>query len=272
MKIGPGTARIAAQWRYPVKSMRGEEVDQARISLAGMKGDRAYAILDAEDGKVASAKNPRKWPIMFDCAARYIKQPDDVTPGTVEIDLGDGRTTTSADSGLDETFSSLFRRPVRFAAQPPTQPQFECDISEAEGTSSETEIVTVDMPKGTFFDSCVLHMLTTATLRHLESLYPEGSFDVRRFRPNLVIEAGEDQPGFVENAWIGHTLVVGDEVRLKVVEPCTRCIMTTLPQGDLPKDAGILRTVARHNSSAVGVRMAVLQGGTVKRGDPVRVE
>jgi uncharacterized protein YcbX len=76
---------------------------------------------------------------------------------------------------------------------------------------------------------------------------------------------------FVENAWIGHTLAIGDEVRLDITGPAPRCVMTTLSQGNLPKDAGILRTAAQHNGVNVGVYASVVQGGTVRRGDPIRL-
>jgi len=106
-------------------------------------------------------------------------------------------------------------------------------------------------------------------IEHLRALYPGGRFEVRRFRPNIVVATGPDQQGFVENDWIGHTLAVGDEVRLRITGPCPRCVMTTLSQGDLPKDPGILRAAAQHNDANVGVYADVIAGGTTRRGDPV---
>ena len=267
MKLSPDAARVAAQWRYPVKSMLGEEIESAQIGPLGILGDRAFAILDAEDGKVASAKNPRKWPAIFNFRSYYSEEPDQGMPGVVAIESKDGQKTTNTDERLDATLSALFARPVRLAAQPPMRPQFEC-VSEPEAGQSDTAVRTVDMPEGTFFDSCVLHLLTTATLRRVAGLYPDGDFDVRRFRPNLVIDTG-DAEGFVENDWIGQTISVGSGVRLKVIEPCRRCIMTTLPQGELPKDVGILRTVVQSNSASLGVRCAVEQGGVVHKGDAI---
>jgi uncharacterized protein YcbX len=114
--------------------------------------------------------------------------------------------------------------------------------------------------------------LTTATIDRLRELYPQGRFEVRRFRPNLVIEPSTAEKGFVEDGCIGRTLVIGEEVRLSITSPCPRCVMTTLPQGDLPRDPGILRTAARHNQVNVGVYAAVLGGGVVRRGDPVVLE
>jgi uncharacterized protein len=83
--------------------------------------------------------------------------------------------------------------------------------------------------------------------------YPQGRFEARRFRPNIVISTGSADARFVENDWIGREVVIGETVRLAITEPCPRCVMITLPQGDLPKDSGILRTAAQHNGVNVGV-------------------
>jgi uncharacterized protein YcbX len=116
----------------------------------------------------------------------------------------------------------------------------------------------------------MVHLLTTATLDHLHEFYPQGRFEVRRFRPNIVVQPSVK--GFAENDWVGHTLAIGPAVRLKITRPCGRCVMTTLAQGDLPKDPGILRTVAQHNRVSVGVYAQVTRGGTIRRGDPVVLE
>ena len=99
------------------------------------------------------------------------------------------------------------------------------------------------LPEGTFFDIGLVHLLTTTTLDRLREL-PAGRFEVRRFRPNGATRTLR---------WIGHTLAIGDEVRLHITEHCSRCVMTTLAQGDLPKDVGILRTAAKHNGVHVGL-------------------
>jgi uncharacterized protein YcbX len=141
-----------------------------------------------------------------------------------------------------------------------------------EGLEYRDTVTDFGLPEGTFFDCAVVHLLTTATLDRLRGLYPQGRFEVRRFRPNIVVETANGGTEFVENAWIGHVLAIGDAVRLSITGPCPRCVMTTLPQDDLPRDAGILRTAARHNRAHVGVYASVVQGGTVRRGDAVRLE
>jgi uncharacterized protein YcbX len=114
--------------------------------------------------------------------------------------------------------------------------------------------------------------VTTATLDRLGSVAPASRFDVRRFRPNLVIELPEGTPGFVENAWVDQTLAIGNEVRLVVIGLTARCVMTTLSQDDLPKDPHVLRTIVEQNGGNVGVYAAVARGGKLRLGDAVGIE
>jgi uncharacterized protein YcbX len=114
--------------------------------------------------------------------------------------------------------------------------------------------------------------LTTATLDRLRELYPQGRFEARRFRPNIVVASTDGATGFVEDAWIGQTVRIGDEVQLGITGPCPRCVMTTLAQADLPKDSRILRTAAQHNQVNVGVYASALRGGRVRRGDAVSLQ
>src|SRR5918995_4290057 len=116
-----------------------------------------------------------------------------------------------------------------------------------EGLDYRDTVTDFALPEGTFFDCATVHVLTTATLNRLRELYPQGQFEVRRFRPNIVLQTADGTAGFVENDWIGRTLALGDAVRLRITRPCPRCVMTTLSQADLPKDLGILRTAAQHN-------------------------
>jgi len=140
-----------------------------------------------------------------------------------------------------------------------------------EGLDHRDTVTEFTLPEGTFFDCATVHLLTTATLDRLRELYPQGRFEVRRFRPNIVVQLASGETSFAENAWVGHTLSIGDEVSLGITGPCGRCVMTTLAQGDLSKDPGILRTAAQHNQVNVGVYAAVMRGGTIRRGEPVRI-
>ena len=116
-----------------------------------------------------------------------------------------------------------------------------------------------------------VHLITTATLDQYREINPRTRFEARRFRPNIVIELPPEEKGFVENSWVDRILVIGD-VRLRVFRACPRCVMTTLPQGDLPRDLQVLRTVVESNKGYAGVRANVLQTGVLRRGDAVRLE
>jgi len=265
---------VAALWRYPVKSMMGEELNSSEVTDRGLLGDRQFAVVDRATGKVGGAKNPRKWGDFFDFRAAYAEPPRaGATMSAVRIMLPDGTGVTTGQGDLDQVLSRAFGREVALEearsgdkSQGATAEEYWPDMA---GLDYRDTVTDFEMPAGTFFDIAVVHLLTTATIDHLRALYPQGRFEARRFRPNIVISVPGDDQGFAENDWVGRTLTIGGSVRLAVTEPCPRCVMITLPQGDLPKDSGILRTAAQHNGVNVGVYASVVSGGTIRRGDPV---
>jgi uncharacterized protein len=277
---------VASLWRYPVKSMIGEELDDVDVDDRGLLGDRCYALVDHADGKVASAKNPRKWPRMFEFRATFVSPPRrEATMPPVLVTFPDGQVHRSDDTAVDRLFSEVLGRDVGLEAAErgqrevvessspnPWAPRAEEYWPDIEGLDYRNTVTDFDLPEGTFFDCAVVHVVTTATLERLHQLYPQGRFDVRRFRPNVVVDTPATGDDFPENAWVGRTLRLGDGVRLHVDGPCARCVMTTLAQADLPKDSGILRTAARHNGVNVGVYASVLGGGRVVRGNAVTLE
>ena len=259
---------VVSLWRYPVKSMMGEELNATEVTERGLLGDRAYALVDSSDGKVATAKNPRKWPRLFDFRANFIepaRAAGKVPP--VRIALPDGTTVTSDQDDLNQILSKAVNREVTLRAAQRGEVNAEEYWPDMEGLDHRDTVTDFTLPEGTFFDCASVHLLTTATLDRLRELYPKGHFAVRRFRPNIVVEPAPGENSFVENAWIGHMLAIGDEVRLSITGPCGRCVMTTLAQGELPKDSGILRTAVQHNRGNVGLYAAVVRGGTIRRGD-----
>lgn len=263
---------VVSLWRYPVKSMLGEELNSAEITERGLLGDRVYGLLDPSNGKVVSYKNPKKWPKLFDFRATFVQPPgrgEKIPP--VRITLPDGNTVTSEQSELGRILSKVLGREVSFAAVAPKAPSLEEFWPDIEGLAHREKVTDELMAAETFFDCATVHLLTTATIDRLRELYPQGRFEVRRFRPNIVVAPVSGPKDFVENAWVGQTIVIGSQVRLRIAGPCPRCVMTTLPQADLPNDPGILRTAAQHNGANVGVYAAVLQGGTIHRGDAVKL-
>jgi uncharacterized protein len=281
----PNRCHIASLWRYPVKSMLGEEVYTAEVTERGVVGGRAFALLDVETGKVASAKHPLKWGRLFDCRAESVRGADSGS-ARVRITLPDGSQLETGQEDADRLLSEAFGRTVRLETAAPEAPSFEEYWPDIDGLAHRETVTEEDLalgaPAGTFFDYAPIHLVTTATLAQLAQVQPESRFDLRRFRPNMMVAAGDGEAGFVENDWLGRVLAIGDEVRLRVTDPCPRCVMTTLAQGDLPRDPGVLRAAAQHNRvgvpaleaelPSVGVYATVLQGGCVRRGDAVRLD
>lgn len=276
---------IGTIWRYPVKSMRGEAIGTAAITERGLPGDRAYALIDRTTGKVASAKLPRLWARLLACQASITALTDGPTAPLIQITLPDGQMIITGRDDMDNALSATLGREVTLSGIAPTNAEIERYWPDIEGLALREAVTSGQIgrgaPAGTFFDFAPLHLLTTATLAQLNALYPAGRFDARRFRPNLVITLTDDAAGFAENAWVGRTLLIGDEVRLRITDPSPRCVVTTLPQGDLPQDLGILRTIAAHNRPAIptlggatvpsaGVYGVVERGGLIRRGDGIR--
>jgi uncharacterized protein YcbX len=262
-----------ALWRYPVKSMMGEELNATEVTARGLVGDRRFAVVDTSTGKVAGAKNPRKWGNFFDYRAAYVEPPRAGSSAVVRLTLPDGTIVMSDQPDLPQILSKALGRDVSFAEAPHNGESSAARAEEywpdMDGLDHRDTVTDWELPAGTFFDLATVHLLTIATIDRLRELYPQGRFEVRRFRPNIVVATPPEAKGFVENDWVGHTIAIGDEVRLRVTDPCPRCVMTTLAQGDLPKDPGILRTAAQHNQANVGVYAEVIAGGTIRRGDAV---
>lgn len=261
-------ATVVALWRYPVKSMMGERLHAVEVTDRGLLGDRRRALVDRETGKVASAKFPRKWPTLFAHRATYLEQLTDANAlPAVRITLPDGRLVRSDDADVDRILSADLGREVTLDQSAPAAPSLEEYWPDMEGLDHRDALTDETMAPGTFFDSGIVHLLTTTTLDRLGQLYPEGRFDVRRFRPNVVLAHTYGQTGFVEDAWVGQTVAIGDEIQLRITKPCLRCVMITLEQDDLPRDPGILRAAAQHNDVRVGVYATVERGGLVRTGD-----
>ena len=263
---------IAAIHRYPVKSMMGEELNATRVSARGVLGDRVFSIADPETGKVASAKNPSKWPGLFSYRAAYTVPFDEKGLPPARITLPDGSTVLTEDNQIEKKLSASLGKPVKFLAGPLGSGTLEEYWPDIDGLARRDVVTDEAMPPGTFFDCAAVHFLTTATLNSLRGSYPDGRFETRRFRPNFVIETPPEVKGYPENDWDEKILAIGEEVKIKITGPCGRCVMTTLAQGDLPRDTGILKAAAQNNKARVGAYASVMQGGTVRAGDKVTME
>lgn len=260
---------IAAINRYPVKSMMGEELNAVLVTGAGLAGDRAYALVDG-DGHIGTAKIQRKWAPLFRSRARYLAEPNgDLEPA--EVTLPDGARLMTDAPGIEDRLSELLGFGAKLITDKPPDLKLESAPIQSPFDVEAGQTVDFPVPNG-FFDLGSLHLLTTATLDALRSANPAVRFEPRRFRPNFVVQTPPDVTGFAENDWPGKTIAIGDDVRIRVMMPTIRCVVTTVAQDDLPSEPDVLRTAAKSNSSNVGVYAMVTQGGLVRRGDEVWVE
>lgn len=294
-KVLKGT--VTGLWRFPVKSMGGEQLEEAELTEAGILGDRAYALIEKDTGKVVSAKSVKSFPDLFQFKAAFVEPPRrGCALPPVLITFPDGTLLRSDSDDADEVLSAHFGRAVTLGQTAPddyTIDQYHSDIEGADPFGRKDEVVEQKLgaalftelgmespvPAGSFFDVFPLSILTTSTLAQLKEHQPESQFDERRFRMNVIVETEES--GFIENNWIGQDLTLGDSVALKVAMPGPRCIMTILEQDDLPRDPAILKTLVNHNRIQVGdlgkfpcagVYAVVLASGSVRLGDSVSLD
>jgi uncharacterized protein len=280
---------VVELWRYPVKSMQGEQIATTSVDARGLLGDRRYAVLEVATGHVASAKHPAKWARLFGCHAAYAEARVAGAPlPPVRITLPDGATIRSDDPDVDAVLSRAVGREIRLVRTAPSTPTREANRAPVDADPGDEVIrqepLALAAPAGTFFDYAPVHLLATSTLARLQALQPGSAWDARRFRPNIVIAPLDGEAAFVENDWLGHALALGDGPRLDLIDPTPRCVVTTLAQHDLPRDPEILRTLARHNNVAsltlrpgavlpavLGVYGRVTSDGPLRQGDPARL-
>ena len=234
---------VASIHRFPVKSMQGDTPASVEVDADGIVGDRTWALRDVETDKLVSAKRPRLWRSMLDCSATG-------TGDEVEVTLPDGSAFGITDAALAPALSSFLGRDVAVeAATGAQQGVYASDWPEIDGLTLAGEI---DFPtnltgEGTsFIDVGVLHILTTSSLDTLAKAAPEATVDVRRFRPSILFETPE-LDGFPENDWAGRSFAVGDAV-ITIGDPAPRCIMTTVEQGDLPREPEVLQACLLYTS------------------------
>jgi uncharacterized protein YcbX len=285
MTVSEDIGTVAALWRFPVKSMGGEQLSSVKMIERGVLGDRAYGLIDKDTGRVASAKSVKLFPNVLDCKATFVEEPatgGDLPP--VQILFPDGTSVRSDSGDVDQVLSAYFKRNVTLERAAPEDftidsyhPDKDTVVAQKLGSALFAELG-VDSPvlAGSFFDLFPLSVMTLSTLARLEEVRPQSHFDQRRFRMNVIVKT--ERTGFVENSWVGRALALGEGARINVTVPDPRCVMLTVAQDGLPKDTEILRTLAIHNKVQVatlgqfpcaGVYAVVATPGTVRIGDRV---
>jgi len=269
--------------RYAVKSMGPQEINQSIITEHGILGDRAYAVIDQATNKIGSAKMPKKWGALLGLSSAYAVEPHDGQPlPPVQINWPDGSSVLSSAEDLDVRLSETIGRSVRLTTDKPDEVSLErMDPLAAEETIADIGEI---MMEGRFSDYAAIHMLTNASIAQLSRLKPNTDFNPGRFRPNLVIQTKEGLSGFVENDWVGKTVHIGNDVRVRISDPTPRCLIPTQPQhGGITKDMNVVSAVLEHNKlpvpileneelPCVGVYGFISETGGIRTGDKVMVE
>ena len=291
-------ATVGRLWQYPVKSMQGQEVDEIALGPGGVAGDRAYGFVDIESGRLASAKRPRRFGALLDCQARFLSPPTpDGDSPPVEVTFPDGTVVQTHDGGAELTkrVTELLGREVQLISTAPEGialdeliPQMEglgenaLDAMATEPDSDGDSFIPIPAAMaapGTLLDLAAMHVLATSTLAWMGDAHPDGEWDPRRMRPNILIDDSAE-PGN-EDDWLGCDLHIGEHVVVHIVGPTPRCVMTTLAQPGLAKDSNVLKTVAKMNMKEMGALgqfpcagsyAEVVSPGAVHRGDPIRFE
>jgi len=293
--------KVSELWRFPVKSMQGDRLDEAIVTPRGLLGDRAYGLIDTETGNVVSAKSVKRFPGLLACRASFVEEPRLGEPlPVVRIDLPGGAAVLSDAGDVDSILTDFFGREVSLAQSAPadfTIDQYHPDIENVDPFGNRDNVVQQKLGAalfaemgadsavrpGSFMDVFPVSLLTTSTVARLQEIRPESTFDTRRFRMNVTIDtrrsAPQDGAEFLENDWVGSSLAIGEGVEVHVTMPGPRCVMTTLPQEDLPADNDVLRVLAQHNRLDImgagkfpcaGVYAVVIAAGVVGVGDRVQ--
>jgi hypothetical protein len=278
---------IQAIFRYPVKSMLGETLPEVTVGAGGIPGDRGWAVRDEVRGGIRGAKKIAR---LMTCTARYDGEP---RPGVVPpalITLPSGETIRANEEHAAAKLSAAIDHQVtlwpllppdaleHYRRGAPDSEDFEQEMRAMFARNADEplpdlakfppELLEYESPPGTYFDAFPLLLITQASLDHLQSTSPHARFDVRRFRPNFLIDAAAGQPSMPELSWTSARIRIGAcEIRTTV--DCPRCVMTTHPFADLPRDPSIMRTIVREAGGSVGVYATVTTPGTVRIGDAV---
>jgi uncharacterized protein YcbX len=281
--------RVKEIWRYPVKSMAGERLERSSIDRGGLPGDRSWAVRDEKRGGIRGAK---KIPDLMRCHARFVEPPTRQHAGVPEIALPDGfvlradapdaAARVSAAVGTDVTLWPLLPADEldHYRRGAPDHADMDRELRAMFGRTKDEplpdfaafppELFQYESPPGTYFDAFPLLLLTTASLARLARAASGSRVDVRRFRPNLLIETAPDLEGYVEADWAGRKLRAGG-LEIECTLACPRCVMITHGFDDLPKDAALMRAVVRDANQTMGIYARALGEASVAVGDPVEI-
>jgi uncharacterized protein YcbX len=273
----PAVGTVAELWRYPVKSMLGTPVSELTLTPHGSLGDRILAVRDLTTGRIASCK---RFPQLLTFRATFDDEPTTTRIGRVRIEGPDGSSMYADDPVMTDVLSEVLGRPVRLDSQPRPDEKTgiergtvfgDVPISEMKPDwTPETMPDYFQLKSNSFFEIGAVALLATGSIERLRRLQGgTAQIDRRRFRPNVVVDTGQDADRFVEEEWIGGRLRIGTTVTLGDFEPILWCVTSTLAQEDLPRDLSVLRTLARQHGGCLGIYAGVKAPGSISVGDSI---
>lgn len=231
--------RVESLWRYPVKSMAGEELNEAFLAIGGVRGDRLYAFHSSRARPEFPYLTAREQPAMLLHRARCSNSSK----------LGDETVIVAAPSG------------EQFVIDDPRL------IARLNRNAREGELISLLRSERAMADCYPISLFSVQTAQQLSEELSKD-IDKRRFRANIYADL-VSQAGFKENEFVGHKLQIGATAIVKIIERDERCKMITLDPGTAEADPNVMRLVAREHNGTAGVYGAVLVEGAVQRGDAI---
>ncbi|MBT08244.1 MAG: Fe-S oxidoreductase [Gammaproteobacteria bacterium] len=283
--------KVDSIFRYPVKSMMGEKIEETCVTSNGVLGDRVWAVRDEVRGGIRGAK---KIPQLMQLSAACIVEPTEYGSDPAAVTLADGEVIRTDDQNINARLSQALDHKVtiwpimpkeqldHYRRGAPDSDDLETELRQVFGRTADEplpdlsifppEILEYESPPGTYFDAFPLLILSKKSLAAMNQRQPASIFDRKRFRPNLLIEDFNSVGDFPEEAWEGFRLKVGSAV-LKAEVVCPRCVVTTHGFEELPKDPSIMRSLVKENNGNLGLYASVEEPGKISAGDKIsRIE
>jgi uncharacterized protein YcbX len=253
--------KVDGLWRYPVKSMRGEELEEAFLGFSGIYGDRLFAFKRSDGPKGFPYLTGRERSEMLVYRPRFRHREKAARP----VNLAEAES-------MGPGVTPLFADPAELITdvEPPSGPAIAVDdpallrlLGEGGGA------LTLVRSERAMTDCRPVSLFGVETVRQLGREIG-AEIDARRFRANLYADFGS-APAFIEDTFVGRSLRIGSKAVIAILERDPRCKMITLdPDGGEPNPE-VLRVVARAHEGKAGVYGAVLVEGTIRQGDPIEL-
>ena len=279
--------KVDSIFRYPVKSMMGEKIEETCVTSNGVLGDRVWAVRDEVRGGIRGAK---KIPQLMHLSAACIVEPTEYGSYPAAVTLADGEVIRTDDQNINARLSQALDHKVtiwpimpkeqldHYRRGAPDSDDLETELRQVFGRTADEplpdlsifppEILEYESPPGTYFDAFPILILSKKSLAVMNQRLPGSIFDQKRFRPNLLIEDFNGVSDFPEQAWEGFRLKVGSAV-LKAEVVCPRCVVTTHGFEKLPKDPSIMRGLVKENNGNLGLYASVEEAGRIAAGDKI---